>query len=347
MNIETVTSAELLAVPLHEPERVFSAAIDASMREFRKLRMRFHPDRQGGDASVFNHITALYDSCEEKLKAGTWSIPGFLQLTTLNNRKFEFKYLTRRSFELGEEYIGHTAVLYALRDEYDDLFKNAQRSLTNAVNSKTSDDLKRLLPELNTTFSTSTHRVLVFNKRQYQLSLREVVKYTGGKLDSKHAAWVCSRLHHIAVHLTRVGVVHGDVSLDSVFIDPQTHSAALLGGWWYTAPLGRSLRGSALPARTMALGVVASHRPVAEARITGECIRATVREALGEAIPSKLAQDKSIPKPMRQWLQEVASDDTLADYGQWYDKILPAAFGARKFHVLDVTPEQLYPKDKP
>ena len=51
-----------------------------------------------------------------------------------------------------------------------------------------------------------------------------------GALLPEHAAWVVSRLENICCVLEYSGLVHGGISPESVFINPVTHEAALVGG---------------------------------------------------------------------------------------------------------------------
>ena len=58
------TAEQILAIPPSEPERLFSADPAARRQEFTALAKRWHPDRAGGSAAVFDKIVALRRAAE-------------------------------------------------------------------------------------------------------------------------------------------------------------------------------------------------------------------------------------------------------------------------------------------
>lgn len=53
-----------------------------------------------------------------------------------------------------------------------------------------------------------------------------------GSIAPVHVAWIVSRLENMACVFEYSQLVHGGMSMNTVFINTRTHQAFLLGGWW-------------------------------------------------------------------------------------------------------------------
>src|SRR5262249_17943265 len=142
-----------------------------------------------------------------------------------------------------------------------------------------------------------------------------------------------SSLLNLACYLDYAGLTHNAIGLDSVFVAPEAHRVALLGGWWYAA--GRDERLRALPAHAAALAppdMLSARR--ADIRLDLALIRGLRRTLLGDEM--RLARGGIAPRAMVDWLRGAASDAALRDYELW-GSVLEASFGARRFVKLGVT----------
>lgn len=59
VKLAAMTPAWILAIPAHEPERLFTVP-DQIAAEYRILAKRFHPDLPGGDTGAFAHLAELH-----------------------------------------------------------------------------------------------------------------------------------------------------------------------------------------------------------------------------------------------------------------------------------------------
>jgi hypothetical protein len=340
----TLTADALLATPLDEPERVFSADAGLARAEYRRLAARWHPDRCGntGAASVFQHVAALYACARERLRAGTWRRPNVLTLHDRAGAQHDFAYRRRHRFELGTIYIARTAVAFVVERAHPDLFDNAWRRIARFPFSGAAmrDEIAPCLPQVEGRYETVDGPCLVLRKAPGLVLLRDLVDHLGGRLEARHAAWVVSSLHNLACYFHLAGITHNAIGLDTYFVDPETHNGALLGGWWYTTPIDARL--VAMPARTADLlpaRLVVSQR--ARPRIDLELIRATARELLGDADGIGLERDAAVPIPLVDWLMRPSIGSALASYKLWHE-VLEASFGARRFVRLGITAGDIY-----
>jgi hypothetical protein len=118
----------------------------------------------------------------------------------------------------------------------------------------------------------------------------------------------------------------------------------LLGGWWYTVPLGNRMA-RVQPARTLVYAPYSILKAkLADIKIDLELVRLIGRELLGDESGVKLTHNHTIPKAMVEWLRSSSSGDAIADYARW-PEILQSSFGDRRFIKLPVNSNDIYNKE--
>lgn len=343
------TAAEILRITVDAPEKLFSGDLATAKREFYALSRLWHPDHnpQRDALQVFQHIARLYAQAQECLKNNTWRGAGVLTVNATRagmSYPRQFAYHKVRPFELGEMYLAETAVIYAVRREFADLFENARRHLAgfryadDAMQAETA----RYLPAVPEYCATPERLVMVVPKSPEMILLADLQEFAGGALAMRHVAWMQSGLHNLACYLNYAGLVHHDLGPETYFVAPKLHYGQLLGGWWYAQEKGAKLQ--ALPQRTL------QHAPAdvirekrADARVDWELIRLTGRELLGDASGAHLAANPDVPGPIAQWLNGATSGGAVSDYRLW-KSVLREAYGKPRFHALDIDAAMVYGK---
>jgi hypothetical protein len=338
----SLTAPELLA--LAEPERLFSPTLAETKRAYRVLAWAWHPDRNTAAEApaVFAHVGALYHAACAKLARGLWHVPGLFRCTASDGAVHMIRYQARHDFELGTMLAGKTALAFLLRPEFADLLDDARRTIARLrfANDAMRGQMAPCLPSAPTAVATPEGPVLIVDKAPELVLLRDLLGHLGSAMDPRHVAWVLSSLLNLACYLDHAGLSHNAIGLDTVFVAPEAHRVAVLGGWWYAAQHGARLR--ALPARSAALAppdILAARR--ADIRLDLELIRATGRALLGDEAGSRLARDGRAPRPLVDWLRGAASATALGDYELW-GSVLEASFGARRFVKLGVSASDIY-----
>lgn len=334
-----LTAEQLLAVSV--AEALFEESDAAVKSTYRRLASRWHPDH-GGRADVFAHVKLLYEQALEKLALGTWQVPGVHRIITTGGKEFKLRYRKHRPFLLGDMYIGDTLVAYAIDHANKDLLQGLSTKLKFTYATKAMEtEVSRFLPKVEHQVSSSTHDYVIIAKTPDLICLADVLEHFKGRLDSRHVAWVVSRLLNISCYLKYAGLVHGDISPETFFVSPQYHSGALLGGWWYAHKVDQRL--VALPERTidvMDQKLLSSKR--AAFSIDQDLIKRVGRELLGDPLGTKLLSDPQVKRPMATWLRTPGGTDAVREYKTWYDNILLNSFGARKFVELKLTADDVY-----
>jgi hypothetical protein len=336
---DSLSAAELLAIPADAPERLFPRDAEEIKKTYRKLAQLWHPDRckDPRATDVFNHVKQLRESGERKLADGNWEVPNLFEFTTTEGRSFQLHYGVKAPFELGTMYISPRHVAYVVDKQYADLFQAGLTTLRGLrfANPTMEKEMRRNLPVIKAVHETATAHILILEKAPELVRLRDVLEHSGGKIEPKHLGWVLSHLYNTACYLRWAGLTHNDLSLDSVFISPEHHGGAVLGGWWYAAAANSPLR--ALPTRSMELAPSdVLRRKKADARVDLELIRAIGRELLGDPPGTGLSWNKEVPKALANWLRAPTSGDALTDYKSWRDHVLPGSFGPRRFVKWDI-----------
>ena len=343
IDITALTAAQVLSIPLSEPERLFTGNVDKAKEEWRQLTGFWHPDRNNDAEAndVCMHVNTLYDLAVSKLANDSWKIPGIFEFKTTNGLQFKLRYKKHRKFELGDVYIAEKLVAYVVDKANEDFYREAKRRLSSFkfANAKMKDEVLRYLPVISKEEVTQDSFIMLIEKTPDVFCLADVLQAAGGKLDPKHIAWITSSLLNIACYFKYAGITHNDISTETVFVSPKHHSVMLLGGWWYSRPVDQKLIG--LPARTVnvcdpALVSVAEHA------LDIELIKLTGREALGDASGSALLREKVVPAPMLTWLRTFGTDKVFEEYKLWHDKVLKESFGPRKFIKLDISADEVY-----
>ena len=334
----TLTAAALLAIPEDSPGRLFAGSADDVKRDYRRLAMAWHPDRNRDPMAhaVFQHIRRLYDKT---------ACPGPVTLAAADGKTYELNYLRSHPFELGTMYVANTVVAFVVDRDHADLVRRARRTIEGL---RYADDGMRRqiaghLPACPCAgaFETDRAYVIVMRKPPDLLLLRDVLDHVGGRLDPRHAAWVVSSLLNVCCYLQYAGLTHNALSLDTCFMSPPRHGVAVLGGWWYAAEAGERM--AAAPAATIAW---AAHDLMdtgrADVRTDLELVRAIGRELLGDIGGMRLARESAAPRAMIDWLRLPASDDPIEEYRTWRTQVLHDSFGARRFVELPLTQSDIY-----
>lgn len=337
-----LTQDQILNINLDCPEKLFPGNLDAAKVEFRRLRAKWHPDRNPVSPDVLAHINILFDKAEELLKKGLWKHDGQLLISASNGKSYSFRYHKAEEFELGIAYIGEGFLAYFIRNDYADLVRIAQDHIDGFKfpDGKLKAEHEKSLPKLQALIQVKDGYYIVIKKDPAYIRLSDVLEHFGGKIDPKHVAWMLSRLYNLNCYLRLANLVHHDISPQNCFINPQQHYLALLGGWWYARRGFEKL--VALPQRTITYGPASLLTDKLSVPATNsELIKATGRELLGDSIGSRLPT-MGYPNALVNWLRTPAKDDLAwEEYGHW-EQVLKNSFGARKFIELKLESKDIY-----
>jgi hypothetical protein len=76
-------------------------------------------------------------------------------------------------------------------------------------------------------------------------------------------------------------------------------------------------------------------------RLDRELIRLAGRTLLGDPGGTRLLRDAGVPEALRRWVTTPGDENGIEDYANW-ERARAAAFGPRRFVVMDLTPREIY-----
>jgi serine/threonine protein kinase len=319
-------------------------------KAYRKFSMIWHPDRCLNKAlsehiihDTFSHIKLLYEVALKQIQLGVWKTANTLKLTSVENNQYTMTYLKEESFDLGKQYIGQSFVAWVFDKENEDLANNATKQMIfTYANDKMKEQISASLPIIKKAFKTTDKTVIVVEKEKSLICLRDVLNFYKGKIDPKHVAWILSGLYNTACYLEFHKKMHGGISIDNYFINPDTHQGALLGGWWYAHNHSDKLTALGLAAMSVAPPSIINEKK-ANTILNLEMIKAIGRELLGDKTGIYLPKDKTIPSPLVNWLRDSSGSKTAyKEYETWQKEILTQSFGVRRFTKMELTSSDIY-----
>lgn len=341
-----ITAEALLAIPPWQPERLFSGDDPADGRLYRMLALSFHPDRHPGAAHAFKHLSELKAARDRAMETDTWRGAGVQTLGLRSGKHLRIRFLRRHAFELGTLLIGRRSLTYLFGEEHRALYTQAILTIKGLryANEAMRKEMARFLPHIELEAETADGPALVITRPPDVVRLRDALDHLGGRMDPRHVAWILGTLHNTGAYLQWAGLTHNAIDLDNYFISPKSHAGLLLGGWWYARRAGETM--THLPASSAKVwrAVTPDHEAAARTatpRLDRELIRLIGRSLLADPGGTRLLRDATVPRALRTWLTTPGVDDGIADYAAWA-RARDAAFGRRKFVVMDLTPQEMY-----
>ena len=337
---------DILAIPLTAPQALFSNPHDL-LRSYRTLVKEWHPDINSHPQAteVIQHIEVLYKIAKERQEQGRWEETNTLFLKGKNGKNYRVMFVAKGEDEIGQWYLGQSHMTYFIRSENQDLVENTLGRIGKWIfsDARMQEEAERFLPRLKTTIELDEGIALVFEKWPEAIRLRDLLTYLGGVIDPRHAAWIISRLYGIAYYCDYNGIVHGDFSLDTIYVIPALHTVSFPSGWWYTHKHGEKLR--ALPQRTMThVATQYTREQKAVDGIDRELIRLTAREMLGSVDGTTLLKRKDIPPALAEWCWRPAPPRTtvMEEWEKWRGQTLKESFGPPRFIDMPITFADVY-----
>lgn len=259
---------------------------DKQLQEYKEFRLR-----------MLEYLSAVAeDRKTSEGKEFIWSQAESATFQEVDGTDITIQYLYKGTEDGVDMYCAHSNVIYIYP-------KNAVNQAEEAINafSKLSfpqadmRGLGRCFPSLVGRYDLMDGRqMLVYSKEEdfYPLALF-------GELIAEHVEWIISRLENIACVLLYNLMIHGGISIKSVFINPRTHEAALLGGW-----------------QKACIGTGTSEQDL-------KAIRRVAKEMLGEGC-------KTAPEALIRFIESKPARTAYEDFAIW-DKVIEIELGGRHF----------------
>ncbi|MCU6709605.1 J domain-containing protein [Paenibacillus sp. J5C_2022] len=329
------------------PGELFNCNETEMKEEYRELSKRWHPDLNKQDplaAAVMSRVISLYEEGLKHLSEGKWMGQGFIQFRAIDGKWIRLKPMTSYSFELGDVYVCKNSVAYVIGKQHEAFIDNYVQTVAGIRyhDAAMQKAFEPVVPRLKGRFETLRQYMLIVNKPEGYLPLRDVLSYYGGVMPDRHMAWVLSTLYNIGCFLSYNGISHNGIHPDHYYISPSRHDGLLLGGWFYSVPYGERMLGA--PADVFQ---IMSHRTKHLKQGTYETdmdsIRLVGRMLSGDGSGHCLQGKSTMPKPVLDWLLGGAAGHPVEEYEAW-DRTLLQGYGRKSFVRMDISASDLYPQ---
>ncbi|MCR4795799.1 MAG: J domain-containing protein [Ruminococcus sp.] len=302
---------------------IFPEDISLAQPLYMALMLKYHPDKcsdpRAAEASAV--INELYGKLK---KAHTFKE----MLFRCGSRAIEIKYLMSLTQEYGMEYIGERNVYFLIRNELADCYIDSEAKtdlfFREYLPQQILAQAEVFLPLVTHIFNTDEGLLIETCKRSGELPLSRILAFYGGRPDSRHAAWIISRLLGICCYAETRGIVWNCLAEENLFIDPAEHTVRVGGGWWFAAREGSRMTGvqsgvyESLSSLTKTDGI-AQH-------ITDlECVKAVARRILPD----------DAPDAVKKYAESICSSSAFEEMEKWENVIIDG-FGGRKFTHMNV-----------
>lgn len=302
--------------------------------QYKRLAMKLHPDR-GGTNEEFSTLNTLYYKALDAVKSNSpyWLSSSSIQL---NNHQ-SYEYLWKIETESHTTFSCKEHIVFVDSKHNADLIENANHIIEychTTLNNTTNDNIKHTqetIPKFQ-----KYENILVTTKPVNFHPLQLVMsKYV---LRPEDVAWIVGRLMHFMNFFEWVGVMHGSISIENIWVDLDHHRIGLFGGWQYSRKYNTKLL--ALPKESAKF---LSGKPIANPNIDRDCIRELIINLFGGKSIASLKMNKQIPRPVIEFLNTPFRKSAFDTYQNW-ESMRDAGFGPRKFMVFQYTIDQLYSK---
>jgi hypothetical protein len=338
-------AAAWLAVAPHEARRHLGDTPTAVRRAFKALAAAWHPDASTDPqaSAVFAHIVALRDAALKGTPAAKTQGRPKRVLRTADGRQLATDPVSTFATDTCEVLVGRKTIAFLYAPGLEDMANAARAAWSNL---RTADDRmeKAFRPTAPTPagmdigLKDGGHMLTIARPKGF-VALRDLLIHLGGSMHPHHVAWVGSGLLNHVSWFQWMGLAHGAIGLDTVFVDPTTHAVTVLGGWECATRLGERPR--ALPEATLrALPRLEAAGQTVDAATDPVLVREVLRALLGQ--PAALRPvGPDIPDAFGAAFTHPPHATAPAEYRAWIEAV-EKAWGPRQFRVLDTDEGRIY-----
>lgn len=302
---------------------IFPEDITLAQPIYMTLMLRYHPDKcsdpRAPEASAV--INELYGKLK---KSQTFSEKMFHR----GSQAIEIRFLMELAQEYGMEYIADRAVYLLIDKSSEDCFTRSEASsdlfFREYLPKQILAEAEIFLPAVMRIFDTDEGLLIETGKRPRELPLSKVVDFYSGQLDSRHAAWIISRLLGICCYAEARGIVWNCLTEENLLIDPAEHTVRVAGGWWFAAREGGRMTG----VQSNVYDCLSSLT-----KTDGTARHITDLESV-KAIARRLLTDEA-PSAIRDYSESVCSANAFEEMEKWEEAIIKG-YGERKFTQMNV-----------
>lgn len=302
---------------------IFPDDINIAQPLYMALMLKYHPDKCSDPRAA--QASAVINELYGKLKKAHTAQE---KLFHCGGSAVEIKYLMDITQEYGVEYVGERGVYLFIDSASADCFIRSEAKselfFKEYLSQQVLAQAEVFLPAVSRVFDTDDGLLVETFKRTGELPLSKVVDFYGGCLDSRHAAWIISRLLGICCYAEVRGIVWNCLTEENLLIEPAEHTVRVGGGWWFAAREGSKMTGIQSTVYDN-LSSLSKTDGIARHITDLESVKALARRILPKRAPSAI----------RDYSESLCSSTAFEEMEKW-EKAIIKGYGERRFTHMNV-----------
>jgi hypothetical protein len=294
------------------------------------LMKKYHPDICKDENSV--EISAVINSLYKRIKKSPE-----IKYVSFCPENFDLPYIKSYRREDGIMYYCGDSVVYRINSGawQNNIFKISDRKYRlKAETNVNSDVLKQsqsALPEISDCFKMANGDLFIkIDLSNDEIPLDELLDFYGNDIDSRHCAWIISRLMGLCCFAHIGGNVLNCICTDNFMVSPAQHSLRLTGGWWFINHNEEKMNG--VQSEVYENMPVSSKTDKLSRYVTDlECIKAVCRKIF----------PKNSPQPMLEYADNICMQDIFSEFDSW-ENVINKSFGGRYFTEMKLCSSDIY-----
>ena len=302
---------------------IFPEDINLAQPIYMALMLKYHPDKCSYPRAP--EVSAVINELYGKLKRSQTYQE---KLFHSGRNALEIKYLMDISHEYGREYVSDRNVFFLIDNDSDYCFIHSEAKSDLFFKEYLSRQIlaqsEVFLPSVGHVYKTDEGLLVEAFKRTGELPLSKVLDFYGGHPDSKHTAWIISRLLGMCCYAEIRGIVWNCLAEENLYIDPAEHTVRIGGGWWFASTEGNKMTG----VQTViydSLSSLTKSDGIARHMTDLESVKALARRLLTDDAPNAVTD----------YAESICSSSAFEEMEKW-EEAIRKGFGGRRFTHMNV-----------
>lgn len=304
----------------------FEQAEESQIRaKYRQCAKVIHPDICSDPKAqeAFEKLQKLYGRALECIRLGCWDETDILRLPG----KPKIRYRHSLWFELGKRYVTDDQVIWVLDSGKEKYLKRYIHTELTYKDDKMAAVYTKRMPVI----TDFTDQAIFLKKDPKEFPMDLFLLAYGDKLTARDIAWMISRMCDLLCFLHFQGLTLNGIEPENLFINPDTHTISIYGGWWYATKIGQKMIGVSKNIYNI-MPFSARNTKLADPTTDIESVRVLFQQ---------VCKGKSLPKPIEKWLNAGSLETPIEEYKRW-NEALDKSWGQRKFMVFSANADEIY-----
>lgn len=297
--------------------------------KYRELVKQVHPDVCSDPRApeAFENLQHLYNRALNCIRLGCWDEKDVLRLPGKDKK---IHYLHSKSFELGKRFVTDNQVIWVFdsgKKQYLERFIHIELAYKD-------DRMAKVYSKKMPVVEEFTDQAVFLRRDPREFPMDLFLSAYRDRLTAKDIAWMISRMCDLLCFLNINKLVLNGVTPENLFINTDTHSISIYGGWWYAAHIGEKMT-----------GVSKAVFDIMPFSVRNTKLASPITDIESMRIMfQRICKGKELPEPFRKWLEAGSLDEPIREYERW-NETLDKSWGQRRFIEFKAEADEIYAQE--